>query len=87
MRTTQGLQVVNVYATDAAGTQHPTNEAVVVNLASSSTAVGTIDSATVTIPAGASQHSTARFRPLTPGTTQLSATDPRSGRTATTPAR
>ncbi|MBX3173884.1 MAG: Ig-like domain-containing protein [Gemmatimonadaceae bacterium] len=78
VRTTQGLQVVNVYATDAAGTQHPTNEAVVVNLASSSTAVGTIDSATVTIPAGASQHSTARFRPLTPGTTQLSATDPRS---------
>lgn len=78
VRTTQGLQAVTVYATDAAGTAHPTNEAVVVNLASSSTAIGTIDSSSVTIPAGASSVGTARFRPLTPGTTQLSATDPRS---------
>ncbi len=78
VRTTQLPQAINVYATDANGTAHPTNEAVVVTLASSSTAIGTIDSASVTIAAGTSSNSSARFLPSSPGTTQLSATDART---------
>lgn len=78
VRTTSALQTVTVRAADAGGTVHPVNEPVVVNLASSSIAIGTIDSASVTIPAGSSQNNTARFRALSEGSTQLSATDPRS---------
>lgn len=77
VRTTQGPQVITVYAADANGNAHPTNEPVVVSLASSSTAIGTIDSASVTIAAGAQHNSSARFIPVSAGTTQLSATDAR----------
>ncbi len=77
VRTTQPATVVSVSATDADGVSHLVNEPVVVTLASSSGAVGTIDSATVTIATNTSSNSTARFQPLTAGTTQLSATDAR----------
>ena len=64
-------------AADAAGTVHYVNENVTVTLASSSGAVGTIDSATVVIPAGGYFNSNARFRPVSSGTVQVSATDVR----------
>jgi hypothetical protein len=78
VRTTQGAQVVTVYATDAAGSAHPVNENVTVSLTSSSGTVGIIDSNTVTIVAGQQQTSAARFIPLSVGTTQLTASDPRT---------
>lgn len=77
LNTTSPATAIYVAATDAAGTQHYVNENVTVTLASSSTAVGTIDSATVVIPAGGYFNNNARFRPLTAGTTQISATDVR----------
>ncbi len=77
INTTSPHQVVNVYAADAAGTGHFTNEDVAVTLASSSAAVGTIDSAVVVIAAGTEINSHAQFIPGAAGTTQLSATDAR----------
>lgn len=68
---------ITVYPADAAGTWHYTNEALTVTLASSSQAVGTIDSATVVIPAGGYFNNNARFVPLSPGTIQVSASDTR----------
>ena len=78
MRTTSPPANVYVGAADASGTQHFVNENVVVTLASSSSAVGTIDSVTVTIPAGGYFSNTARFSPQSAGSTQISATDART---------
>ncbi|MBW7933685.1 MAG: Ig-like domain-containing protein [Gemmatimonadaceae bacterium] len=77
-RTTSGTQTITVYAQDANGTNHLTTEAVTVTLASSSGAVASIDSTTVTIPAGGYYSNTAKWSPLAVGTAQLSATDPRA---------
>jgi len=49
-----------------------------VTLVSSSTAIGTIDSATVVIPNGSYYNNHAKFTPVSAGTTQLSATDARA---------
>jgi hypothetical protein len=76
-RTTAAPQAIVVYAEDANGTPHYTNENVSVTLASSSMAVGTIDSATVVIPLGTQYNSNARFTPGSAGTTQLTASDVR----------
>ena len=76
-RTTAAPQAIVVYAEDANGTPHYTNENVSVSLASSSTAVGTIDSATVVIPLLTQSNSNARFTPVSAGTTQLTASDVR----------
>ncbi|HVZ47843.1 MAG TPA: Ig-like domain-containing protein [Gemmatimonadaceae bacterium] len=77
VNTTSPRQTITVYATDANGTSHYTNEDVVVTLTSSSTIVGTTDSATVTIVAGNAYTQAGRFIPGSAGTTQLSASDAR----------
>ncbi|MEX2181439.1 MAG: Ig-like domain-containing protein [Gemmatimonadaceae bacterium] len=77
VRTTSGPQTITVYATDANGTSHYVNEPVVVTLASSSVEVATVDSATVTIPAGGYYNNSARYHPVAAGSAQLSATDAR----------
>lgn len=77
LRTTSPPQGIYVGAADASGTQHYVNENVVVTLVSSSSAVGTVDSMTVTIPAGGYFNNTARFTPQSAGSTQLSASDAR----------
>jgi len=77
MNTTSPPGAITVYPADAAGNWHYVNENVTVTLASSSGAVGTIDSATVVIPAGAYFNNNARFQPVATGTTQISATDAR----------
>jgi hypothetical protein len=76
-RTTMGPQSITVYAADASGTAHYVNENVVVTLGSSSGLVATIDSATVTIPAGSYYNGSAKYSPVDEGTVQLSATDAR----------
>jgi hypothetical protein len=78
VNTTSPRQGIAIYATDANGTSHATNELVTVTLASSSNVVGTIDSATVDIPLGSYYNGNARFIPGSAGTTQLSATDARA---------
>lgn len=78
LRTTSPAAAVYVGAADASGTQHYVNENVVVTLASSNTAAGTIDSTTVTIPAGGYFSNTARFAPQSAGSTQISASDART---------
>ncbi len=78
VRTTQGPQTITVYAADASGSMHYTTEPVIVTLATSSGAVASIDSATVTIPAGAYYTQAARWNPVVAGTAQLSATDVRA---------
>lgn len=75
VNTTSPRQAITVYAQDANGTAHYVNQNLAVALASSSTAVGTVDSAFVTISAGVYYNNSAKFIPLTAGTTQLSATD------------
>jgi uncharacterized protein YjdB len=77
MNTTSPAQTITVYAADANGNTHYTNENVVVTLASSSTLVGAPDLATVTIAANSSYNNSAKFVPLAVGTTQLSASDAR----------
>lgn len=77
VRTTQTPPNVTVQAADANGTAHYVWEPVTVTLSSSAPGVATIDSASVVIPAGNYLNSTARLVPLTPGTTQLTASDAR----------
>jgi hypothetical protein len=77
LNTTSPPYAITVYAADANGTTHYTNENVVVTLASSSTATATIDSATVTILAGTSYHNTAHVLAQAQGTTVISAIDSR----------
>ncbi len=77
VRVTQNPPTITVSAADADGTVHYTNEPVVVTLASTSAAVGIVDSATVTIAAGAQNNNTARFVPVAPGTVNIEASDAR----------
>jgi hypothetical protein len=77
VNTTSPRQTITVYAADANGTSHYTNENVVVTLASSSTTVGTTDSSVVTIIAGTYYTQAAKFIPGSVGTTQLTASDAR----------
>ena len=76
--TTSGSSTFYVYAADALGTQHDVTENVVVTLTSSAPGVASIDSASVTIVAGNSSNSNARWTPVAVGTAQLSATDARA---------
>jgi len=78
VRTTYGLQTITLYATDASGNSHYTTENVTVALASSSGAVATVDSSSVTILAGTYYHNTAHWSPVAIGSAQLSATDNRA---------
>ncbi len=81
LNTTSPPAYVTIYAADANGTAHYANENVVVTLGSSAPSVATIDSPTVTIPAGAYYVNTPRWSPNpspTPGTAQLQASDPRA---------
>jgi hypothetical protein len=78
VRTTAGPQTITIYATDDLGNSHYVTENVTVNLASSSGAVFTTDSTSVTIPAGSYYTQAARLLPVGVGSAQLSATDPRA---------
>ena len=78
INTTSPRQTITLYAEDASGNAHYVNQSVTVTLASSSNAVGTIDSASVVIPAGQYYNNVAQFIPGSAGTTQLSATDARA---------
>ncbi len=75
---TAGAQMITLYAEDANGGTHYTNENVSVTLASSAPGVATTDSAVVTIVAGSSYNQTARWLPVAAGTTQLTASDTRA---------
>jgi hypothetical protein len=77
INTTASPGGITVYAADANGQPHYVNEDVTVTLASSSQAVGRIDSATVVIPAGAYYNNNARFIPVSSGTVQVTASDAR----------
>jgi hypothetical protein len=77
VNTTSPRQTITIYAQDANGASHYTNENVAVTLTSSSIAVGTTDSSVVTIIAGNQYTQAARFIPGAVGTTQLQATDSR----------
>ncbi|MCX5762290.1 MAG: Ig-like domain-containing protein, partial [Gemmatimonadetes bacterium] len=77
-RTTQGPQTITVYAADANGTAHYATENVTVDLASSSGAVASLDSSTVTILAGNYYHNTSHWLPVSVGSAQISATDARA---------
>ena len=76
--TTSGPQGITVYAVDQNGTTHYVSQAVTVTLASSATGVASLDSTTVTIPAGQYLHNTSRWLPGVVGTATLSASDPRA---------
>jgi hypothetical protein len=77
VNTTTPRQNITVWAQDANGTSHFTNENVAVTLTSSSFAVGTTDSSIVTIVAGQSYTQAAKFIPGVVGTTTLTASDAR----------
>ena len=76
-RTTQAPSSITVYAADANGNAHYTTEAVKVALTTSSASVFTLDSASVTIPAGAYYNNQAHWIPGSNGGTnaQLGALD------------
>ena len=78
VNTTSPKQGVTVYAEDANGTTHYTTENVTVTLASSSPTVASLDSTTVTIPAGGYYNNLATWSPGLVGTAQLSASDTRA---------
>ncbi len=77
LRTTQTPPNLTIYAADAAGNVHYVWEPVTVQIASSSTAAATVDSASVTIPAGGYYNNNARVVPVAPGTTRITVSDPR----------
>jgi hypothetical protein len=77
LRTTQSPPNITVQAADANGAAHYVWEPVTVTLTSSSPTTAAIDSASVVIPAGQYYNNAARVIPLTPGTTQLTASDAR----------
>ena len=78
VNTTSQAQGIVVYAEDANGSTHNTNENVTVTLASSALGVATTDSATVTIVAGTYYSSAAKWIPGLAGTSQLTASDVRA---------
>jgi hypothetical protein len=77
VRTTQLPTSVSVQAADANGNAHYVWEPVTVTLTSSAPGIATIDSASVVIAAGNYINTAARLTPLTPGTTQITASDAR----------
>jgi len=78
LNTTSPAQGITIYAADVNGQAHYTTEDVTVTLASSAPSVASIDSATITIPAGMYYVSTAKWSPGVTGTAQLSASDARA---------
>jgi hypothetical protein len=80
LNTTSQAQTLTIYAADANGNTHYTNENVTVGLASSAPGVATIDSAGsgVTIVAGNYYTQAASWKPVAVGTAQLSMTDGRA---------
>ena len=81
LNTTSPKYSITIYATDANGNAHYTNENVVVSLLSLAPSVAIIDSTTVTIPAGAYYSGAATWSPNsvpTPGTARLEASDQRT---------
>ncbi|MBX7120169.1 MAG: Ig-like domain-containing protein [Gemmatimonadaceae bacterium] len=78
VRTTQGPQAITVQATDANGNAHYVWEAVTVQFTSSNPGAAAVDSASVTIPAGNYYNNAARLLPVAPGTTTITASDPRA---------
>ena len=87
LNTTSAKATIYVYAEDANGSTHYTTEDVVVTLGSSALGVATVDSVTVTIPAGQYYSNSASWSPTgTVGTAQLSATDTRAAQYAYNPA-
>jgi hypothetical protein len=78
LNTTSSRRNIYVYATDANGTAHYTNDSVTVTLLSSSPSVASIDSGTVTIPAGAYYVYSPTWGPGIVGTAQISASDQRA---------
>ncbi|MHB1263787.1 MAG: Ig-like domain-containing protein [Gemmatimonadaceae bacterium] len=76
--TTGSPRGMTIYATDAQGSTHYTSEPVTVTLVSSAPGVASVDSTTVTIPAGAYYTQHASWRPGTIGTAQLTASDERA---------
>jgi hypothetical protein len=78
LRTTSGATPIYVYAADANGTQHETNENVTVTLLTSAPGVASIDSSTVTIPVNTSYNGNATWRPGAVGTAVLTASDNRT---------
>ncbi len=77
--TTSLPQYFYVYSRDQAGAGRYPSENVVVNLTSSAPGVAFIDSTTVTIPVDQQVSTAAQVHYLAAGTTQLTASDPRSG--------
>ena len=78
LNTTSPSTTFYVYSRDANGTAHYVNAPLAVTLASSATGVATIDSTTITIPAGQYYSSAAQWTPGAVGTAQLSASDGRA---------
>lgn len=76
--TTSPGRRITVYAADADGTSHYVREPVTITLTSSAPGVATVDSTTVTIPAGEWYNNAAFWIPHTVGTAQLMASDPRA---------
>ena len=77
LRTTSPASTFNVYARDANGSVHAVNQNLVVALSSLAPGVATIDSATVTILAGQYSSNAAKWGPVSVGSAQLVASDPR----------
>jgi Bacterial Ig-like domain (group 1) len=75
LRTTQGRTGITVYAEDANGNTHYVVNDLTAVLASASSAVATIDSASVVIPAGQYYNNHPTWGPVAVGSTQLTATD------------
>ncbi len=77
VRTTQSPPNIWVYAADANSNQHYVWEPVTVTFTSSNSSAGTVDSASVVIPAGSNYNNSARLLPVAPGTTTITASDAR----------
>lgn len=78
LRTTSPPSAITIYAADANGTAHYVWEPVTVTLESSNPAAATVDSLTVTIPAGNYFNNGARVLPQSAGSTTITASDARS---------
>lgn len=77
MRTTQQPATITIYPADANGTAHYAWEPVTITLTSSAPSVATIDSTTIVLAAGSYYTQAARLVALSPGTTQITASDAR----------
>ena len=76
--TTSSRSTLTIYAMDQNGSTHEAAEAVVVTLTTSAPSVASIDSGSVTIPAGQYYTQAASWAPGLVGTAQLSAIDNRA---------